>query len=132
MKAEREREAADERARGKEAAQRVRAQADRTAIEITSEAERDAQIIRGESDAERNAILAEAYGADQEFFAFLRSLDAYRRSMTGDNATLMLEPDSAFFDYLHSPEPPTPAAPAAPPAARARRGRRRARPRGLD
>ncbi len=116
MKAEREREAADERARGQEAAQRVRAQADRTAIEITSEAERDAQVIRGESDAERNAILAEAYGADEEFFAFLRSLDAYRRSMTGDNATLMLEPDSAFFDYLHSPEPPTPPASAAPPA----------------
>ena len=116
MKAEREREAADERARGQEAAQRVRAQADRTAIEITSEAERDAQVIRGESDAERNAILAEAYGADEEFFAFLRSLDAYRRSMTGDNATLMLEPDSAFFDYLHSPEPPAPPASAAPPA----------------
>ena len=83
MKAEREREAADERARGNEAAQRVRAQADRTAIEIVSEAERDAQIIRGESDAERNRILAEAYGADQEFFAFLRSMDAYRRVADG-------------------------------------------------
>jgi modulator of FtsH protease HflC len=112
MKAEREREAADERARGMEAAQRVRAQADRTAIEITSEAERDAQIIRGESDAERNAILAEAFGADQEFFAFLRSLDAYRKAMTGENATLMLEPDSEFFDYLHSPDRRAPAAPA--------------------
>ncbi|HET9069134.1 MAG TPA: protease modulator HflC, partial [Amaricoccus sp.] len=64
MKAEREREAADERARGNEAAQRVRAQADRTAIEIVSEAERDAQVIRGEADAERNRVLAEAYGAD--------------------------------------------------------------------
>jgi membrane protease subunit HflC len=114
MKAEREREAADERARGMEAAQRVRAQAERTAIEITSEAERDAQIIRGESDAERNSILADAYGADQEFFAFLRSLDAYRKSMTGDNATLMLEPDSAFFDYLHSPDRRAPVGPAAP------------------
>ena len=132
MKAEREREAADERARGNEAAQRVRAQADRTAIEITSEAERDAQIIRGESDAERNAILAEAYGADQEFFAFLRSLDAYRRSMTGDNATLMLEPNSAFFDYLHSPEPPTPPAPAAPPAGEGEAGSAQSTAAGTD
>ena len=103
MKAEREREAADERARGNEAAQRVRAQADRTAIEIVSEARRDADIIRGESDAERNRILAEAYGAAPEFFAFMRSMDAYRTSLTANNATLMIEPDSAFFDYLHSP-----------------------------
>ena len=114
MRAEREREAADERARGSEAAQRLRAQADRTAIEIVSEAERDAKIVRGEADAERNGILAGAYGADQEFFAFLRSLDAYRRSLTGDNATLMIEPDSAFFDYLHSPNRRVPAVPAAP------------------
>ncbi len=118
MKAEREREAADERARGNEAAQRLRAQADRTAIELVSEAERDAQIIRGESDAERNRILAEAYGADPEFFAFMRSLDAYRGALTSDNATMMIEPDSAFFDYLHSPDArgsaPEPAAPAAP------------------
>ena len=105
MKAEREREAADERARGNEAAQRVRAQADRTAIEIVSEAERDAQVIRGESDAERNRILAEAYGADPEFFAFMRSMDAYKTALKADNTTLMIEPDSAFFDYLHSPDP---------------------------
>ena len=125
MKAEREREAADERARGNEAAQRLRAQADRTAIELVSEAERDAQVIRGESDAERNRILAEAYGADPEFFAFMRSMDAYRGSLKADNATMLVEPDSAFFDYLHSPEPraagtPPAAAPAAPaPAASA-------------
>ncbi len=126
MKAEREREAADERARGNEAAQRLRAQADRTAIEIVSEAERDAQIIRGESDAERNRVLAEAYGADPEFFAFMRSMDAYRRSLKADNATLMIEPDSEFFNYLHSPalpegaSYPAPEAPEAPaPAATA-------------
>ena len=112
MKAEREREAADERARGNEAAQRVRAQADRTALEIVSEADRDAQIIRGTADAERNRILAEAFGADPEFFAFMRSMDAYRKALTGDNATLMVEPDSAFFDYLRSPQPRS----AAPPA----------------
>ena len=117
MKAEREREAADERARGNEAAQRVRAQADRTALEIVSEADRDARVIRGESDAERNRILAEAYGADEEFFAFLRSMDAYKNALKAGNTTLMLEPDSDFFHYLRSPEPdgtPTPAPVAAP------------------
>ena len=109
MKAEREREAADERARGNEAAQRVRAQADRTAIEIVSEADRDAQVIRGEADAERNRILAEAYGADPEFFAFLRSMDAYKAALKGDNTTLMVEPDSELLRL--------------PALARARRGR---------
>jgi membrane protease subunit HflC len=117
MKAEREREAADERARGNEAAQRLRAQADRTAIEIVSEAERDAQIIRGESDAERNGILAEAFGADPEFFAFMRSMEAYRGALTADNATLMVEPESAFFDYLHSPQARAPRGDEAPDAA---------------
>ncbi len=103
MQAEREREAADERARGNEAAQRVRAQADRTAIEIVSEAERDANVIRGEADAERNRILAEAFSADEEFFSFIRSMEAYGSALTGNNTTLMIEPDSEFFDYLNSP-----------------------------
>jgi membrane protease subunit HflC len=115
MKAEREREAADERARGQEAAQRVRAQADRTALEIVSEADRDARIIRGDADAERNRILAESYGADEEFFAFLRSMDAYKNSLRGENTTLMIEPDSDFFDYLRSPDAAS-TAPSVPPA----------------
>ena len=68
MRSEREREAADERARGNEAAQRVRATADRTVVETISEAERDAQVTRGESDAEANRVYAEAYGEDPEFF----------------------------------------------------------------
>ena len=114
MQAEREREAADERARGQEAAQRVRAQADRTAVEIVSEAERDANIIRGEADAERNSVLAEAFGQDQEFFVFLRSMEAYRSALTGENATMVVEPDSAFFDYLRSPDGSTEAAAPAP------------------
>uniref|UniRef100_UPI004057B4C6 protease modulator HflC n=1 Tax=Candidatus Electrothrix sp. TaxID=2170559 RepID=UPI004057B4C6 len=69
MRAERDREAADEIARGNEAAQRVRALADRTVTETVSDAEREAQVVRGEADAERNAIFAEAFGADEEFFA---------------------------------------------------------------
>jgi membrane protease subunit HflC len=102
MQAERQREAADERARGAEAAQKVRATADRSALEIVSEAQRDADIIRGEADAERNAIFAEAFGRDPEFFEFYRSLSAYEKSLRGDKSTLVITPDSDFFNYLES------------------------------
>jgi membrane protease subunit HflC len=118
MQAEREREAADERARGNEAAQRVRAQADRTKVELVSAATRDAEIIRGEADAERNAIFAEAFGQDPEFFEFYRSLSAYEIAMTGENSTLVISPDSEFFDFFSSSTgrpavaEPAPAAPA--------------------
>ena len=105
MRAEREREAADEIARGNEAAQRVRAQADRTQVEIVSEANREAEIIRGEADATRNAIFAEAYGADPEFFDFYRSLNAYSTALQGNNSTMVMAPDSEFFNYLKSDQP---------------------------
>ena len=100
MRAEREREAADEIARGNEAAQRVRALADRTEVEIVSDARRDAEIIRGEADAERNAIFATAFGEDPEFFEFYRSLTAYTNALQGKNSTMVISPDSEFFDYL--------------------------------
>ncbi len=102
MRAEREREATDERARGGEAAQRVRASADRTVVELTSDARRQAEVIRGEADAERNAILADAYGQDPEFFAFIRSLAAYENSLKGSNSSIVMQPDSEFFEYLRS------------------------------
>ncbi|MGR3462634.1 MAG: protease modulator HflC [Roseovarius sp.] len=102
MRAEREREAADEIARGNEAAQRVRAQADRTVTETVSDAEREAQVIRGEADAERNAIYAEAYGKDKEFFAFYRSLQAYENALKGGNSSIVMTPDSEFFEYLRA------------------------------
>ena len=102
MRAEREREAADEIARGNEAAQRVRALADRTEVEIVSDARRDAEIIRGEADAERNAIFATAFGEDPEFFEFYRSLTAYKNALQGKNSTMVISPDSEFFDYLKS------------------------------
>ena len=102
MRAEREREATDERARGNEAAQRVRAQADRTVVELVSDAERQAEIIRGEADARRNAIFAEAFGADPEFFEFYRSLTAYEHALKGSNSTMVMSPDSEFFNYLRS------------------------------
>ncbi|MDX8351240.1 protease modulator HflC [Cognatiyoonia sp. IB215182] len=102
MKAERDREAADERARGNEAAQRIQAQADRTVIELVSDAERQAQIIQGEADARRNEIFAQAFGADPEFFEFYRSMTAYQRSLQPGNSTMVLSPDSDFFNYLKS------------------------------
>jgi membrane protease subunit HflC len=103
MRAEREREAADEIARGNEAAQRVRAQADRTQVELVSDANRQAEITRGEADAERNRIYAGAFGQDEEFFEFYRSLTAYARSLRGANSTMVITPDSEFFNYLESP-----------------------------
>jgi len=102
MEAERQREAADLRARGKERAQEVRATADREAVELVSEAQRQADVIRGQADAQRNAIFADAYGRDPEFFAFYRSLRAYERAIQGENSTLVISPDSEFFDYLKS------------------------------
>ncbi|MCC6306673.1 MAG: protease modulator HflC [Rhodobacteraceae bacterium] len=117
MRAEREREAADEIARGGEAAQRVRAAADRTVVELVSEARKTAEIIRGEADAERNAIYADAFGRDPEFFAFTRSLTSYERALKGDNSTIVLRPDSEFFDYLRSDgSDRAGVSPAAPPA----------------
>lgn len=102
MRAEREREAADEIARGEEAAQRIRATADRTVVELTSDAAREAEITRGEADAERTRIFAEAFGQDAEFFDFTRSLTAYERAL-GENSSFVISPDSAFFDYFEGP-----------------------------
>ena len=102
MRAEREREAADEIARGNEAAQRVRALADRTVVELVSSARREAEIIRGEADAERNRIYAEAVGRDPEFFAFTRSMTAYERALNRQNASMVLAPDSEFFQFLRT------------------------------
>ncbi|WP_370692955.1 protease modulator HflC [Pseudotabrizicola sp.] len=122
MRAEREREAADEIARGGEAAQRVRATADRTVVELTSDASRMAEVARGEADAERNAIYAEAFGRDPEFFAFTRSLTSYERSLQSGNSSIVMQPDSEFFTYLRSDLAPAdragaPAAPAGGPTA---------------
>ena len=100
MQAERERMAADERARGQEAAQIVRAEADRKSVEIVSGAKKEAEIIRGKADALTTKIFADAFGRDPEFYAFTRSLMAYEKSMTGDNTTMVISPDSEFFDYI--------------------------------
>lgn len=100
MQTEREREAAEIRAQGNEEAQRIRSRADREVTVIVAEAERDAQIARGEGDATRNSIYAEAYSADPEFFAFYRSMEAYREGLKGENTTMVVTPDSEFFRYF--------------------------------
>ena len=71
-------------------------------VETVSEAQKNSDIIRGEADAARNAIFAEAFGRDPEFFAFYRSLAAYETSLKGNNSTLVISPDSEFFDFLKS------------------------------
>ena len=95
-------EAADEIARGNEAALRVRALADRTAVELVSDARRQSEIIRGEADAKRNATYADAFGRDPEFFEFYRSMTAYVRAIGGGNGSIVVSPDSDFFNYLLS------------------------------
>ena len=112
MRAERQREAADEIARGGEAAQRVRAAAERTVVELTSQARKEAEVIRGEADAQSNAIYAQAYGKDPEFFAFTRSLTSYERALQAGNSSIVMSPNSEFFDYLGTEKAPVAAAPA--------------------
>ena len=104
MQAERERMAADERARGREAAQIVRAEADREAVEIVSGAKKESEIIRGKADALTTKIFADAFGRDPEFYAFTRSLIAYEQSMTGTNTTMVINPNSEFFEYIKESE----------------------------
>jgi modulator of FtsH protease HflC len=100
MRAERNRDAAEHRARGQEAAERIRAEADRARTVLLAEAYRDAQTLRGEGDAEAAAIYAKAYNRNPEFYRFYRSLQAYRQTLNSSNDLMVLEPDSDFFRYL--------------------------------
>ena len=101
MRAERNRVARDFRARGMEQAERIRAEADRKRIEIIADAYKEAEKIRGEGDAGSAKIYAEAYTQDPEFYSFLRSIEAYKQ-VFGSGDTLLLEPDSEFFNYFGS------------------------------
>ncbi len=100
MKAERLAEAELIRARGREAAQRIRAVADRQVVEIVADAQRESEILRGEGEAERNAIFAEAFNRDPEFFEFYRSMAAYTQALQSSGTTMVLSPDSDFFRYF--------------------------------
>ena len=100
MQTERQREAAGIRASGDEEAQRIRSAAEKQVTIIRADATRKSDILRGEGEAERNRILGEAYGRDPEFFEFYRTLKAYEQSMTGNNTTMVISPDSPFFKYF--------------------------------
>lgn len=99
MRSDRFAEAARYRADGAELKARIQAEADRERTVILAEARRQSEVLRGEGDAERNEVLGKAYGRDPEFFAFYRSMSAYRDSL-GADTTLVLSPDSQFFRYF--------------------------------
>ena len=104
MNAERLAEAERLRARGQEAARRIRARADREVVEIKAAAQRDAEILRGEGEGERNAIFADAFGRDPEFFEFYRSMTAYSEALQQSGTTMVLSPNSDFFRYFQDPK----------------------------
>jgi len=99
MKTERQRLARRNRARGEERARAIRAEADREARVIVAEARRESELTRGEGDAESARIYAEAYQGDAEFYAFVRSLEAYRKTID-ERTMLVLPPDAEFFRAL--------------------------------
>ena len=106
MRTEREREARELRARGKELAEGIRADADRQKTVVEAEAYRESELIRGEGDATAANIYANAYQQNPEFYSFHRSLQAYRKSFTGGGDMMVLKPDSDFFKYLSEPKAP--------------------------
>ncbi len=103
MEAERARVAKDFRSRGEEAAERIRADADRQREVMQAEAYRDAETIRGEGDAVAAATYAKAYGKDAEFYGLYRSLNAYRDTFNSKNDVLVVEPGSEFFKFFKNP-----------------------------
>ena len=100
MKSEREREAKEFRATGEEEAQKIRADAEKTRTVILSEAQREAQETRGAGDAQAIQIYADSFGQDAEFFAFYRSMEAYRKSMGQNDTSMVLSPESSFFRFF--------------------------------
>jgi membrane protease subunit HflC len=117
MRSEREQQAAQYRGEGAEAAQSVRANADRERTVILAEAQRDAQRVRGDGDAQSIKIYADAFGKDEQFFAFYRSMQAYRDALTGHGTSFVLTPDSGFFRFFDNLDgvAAKPGAPAAKP-----------------
>jgi membrane protease subunit HflC len=104
MRQERARTASELRAQGAENAEQIRAEADRQRTVTLAEAYRDAEKVRGAGDAEAARIYADAYRRDPEFFAFYRSIQAYRRSLGKENDLLVLDQDSDFFRYMERPD----------------------------
>jgi len=100
MEAERERVAKDLRARGEEAAEIIRAEADKKRTVILAEAYRDSEIVRGDGDGTAAKIYADTYKKDAEFYAFYRSLSAYRQTFSNQGDMLVIEPNSEYFKYF--------------------------------
>jgi len=100
MKTERERDAKEFRAQGQQQAQQIRAAAEKERTMIIAEAEKQAQITRGEGDELAIKIWNDAANQDIAFFEFYRSLEAYKKSLTSGEASLVLSPDSEFFKYF--------------------------------
>jgi membrane protease subunit HflC len=137
MQTERQREAAEFRAQGNQRSQEIRSRADRDVTVLIADATSKAEQTRGEGDGERNRIFADAFGRDQEFFSFYRSMQAYEAGLGHKDTRMLLRPDSEFFRYFVDPNgkgrdgsaapgsaapgsaaPRAPAAPAAPAAPR--------------
>jgi membrane protease subunit HflC len=102
MRAERARVAAEHRAQGEENAKGIRAVAERERTVLLAEAQRDADTLRGEGDARATEIYADAYGKNEEFYGFYRSMNAYRGALASKQDILVLQPDSEFFRYFNS------------------------------
>lgn len=100
MRAERTRVANQLRAEGQQGAEGIKAEAERQRQVLLADAERDAQLQRGEGDARATEIATAAYGQDAEFYAFYRSLEAYRQALGDGRTTMVLEPDSEFLRYF--------------------------------
>ena len=105
MKSERERQAKELRAQGYEWGQQIRARADRERTVILAEATRQANVLRSQGDTESSRIYNEAYGRDPKFYDFYRSLEAYRKTMADGNTSMVLSPDSEFFQHFKQAQP---------------------------
>jgi membrane protease subunit HflC len=111
MQTDRERAARQNRAEGEEQSLKIKAETDRQRAVILAEANRDAEITRGQGDAEAVRVFAEAFGKDPDFFAFYRSMQAYREALGASDTTMVLSPDSQFFRFFGDALGGPPAAP---------------------
>ena len=106
MQTERQQEAAQYRAEGEEQSRILKAQAEKEKTILLADAERTSDILRGEGDGEKNKILGEAFSKDPEFFSFYRSMQAYITAISAEDTTMILSPDSTFFEYFDKIDTP--------------------------
>ena len=101
MQTERQQEAAQFRAEGNEEARKITSESERERTVLLANAERDGEILKGQGDAGKNKILGEAFSKDPEFFAFYRSMKAYSIALNNEDTTMVLSPDSTFFEFFN-------------------------------